>query len=76
MPYKDLTKKREYQKEYQRKWRIKNKDKWKQIVKKFGHHPNFTFDGMSIQRNRRVGGKKQQSNRRVLKYGRRKGYHG
>ena len=49
---------------------------WKQIVKKFGHHPNFTFDGMSLQRNRRVGGKKQQSNRRVLKYGRKKGYHG
>ena len=49
---------------------------WKQIVKKFGHHPNFSFDGISRRNSRRVGGKRKQSNRRVLKYGRRKGYHG
>jgi len=44
---------------------------WKQIVKKFGHHPNFTYDGISrLGKGRRVGGRKQQGKRRVLKHGR------
>ena len=35
MPHKDLDKRKEYQRKYQEYWRKKNKEKWKEIVKKF-----------------------------------------